>query len=70
MAASFPRSHIKGESHSYISPVKEVNFGLWTLFIGATVFLGLRLWCKISRKHSMWFDDYILIASWVHATAC
>ncbi|KAJ4413375.1 hypothetical protein N0V82_008591 [Gnomoniopsis sp. IMI 355080] len=65
MSASFPRSHIKGETHPYISPVKEINVGIWSLFIGATLFLGLRLWCKISRRYGMWYDDYILIASWL-----
>lgn len=67
MSASIPRSHIKGETHPYISPVKEINVGIWTLFTGASLFLGLRLWCKISRRYGMWFDDYILIVSWVFA---
>ncbi|KAL2072037.1 hypothetical protein VTL71DRAFT_11380 [Oculimacula yallundae] len=49
----------------YISPVKEVNIGLWTLFTGATVFLVLRLYCKFSRKTGLWYDDYVLILSWM-----
>ncbi|PVH76495.1 hypothetical protein DL98DRAFT_574387 [Cadophora sp. DSE1049] len=49
----------------YISPVKEVNAGLWTLFAGATVFLGLRLYCKLSRRTGLWYDDYVLILSWL-----
>ncbi|KAK0101728.1 hypothetical protein ONS95_006883 [Cadophora gregata] len=49
----------------YISPVKEVNAGLWTLFTGATVFLGLRLYCKLSRRTGLWYDDYVLILSWL-----
>lgn len=67
MSAFIPRSHIKGDTHDYISPIPEIYAGIWTLFAGATVFLGLRLWCKVSRKHAtgMWYDDYILIASWV-----
>ncbi|KAH7370112.1 hypothetical protein BKA65DRAFT_386693 [Rhexocercosporidium sp. MPI-PUGE-AT-0058] len=49
----------------YVSPVKEVNFGLWSLFAGATVFLGLRLYCKLSRRTGLWYDDYVLVLSWV-----
>ncbi|KAG4432318.1 hypothetical protein IFR05_012197 [Cadophora sp. M221] len=49
----------------YISPVKEVNAGLWTLFTGATVFLGLRLYCKLSRRTGLWYDDYVLVLSWL-----
>ncbi|CAI6333557.1 unnamed protein product [Periconia digitata] len=49
----------------YISPEKEVNAGLWTLFAGATVMLALRLWVKITRRHGVWWDDYILLATWM-----
>jgi len=58
---NFPRA----DDVVYISPVKEVNAGLWTLFTGATVFLGLRLYCKLSRRTGLWYDDYVLILSWV-----
>ncbi|KAH6665391.1 hypothetical protein B0J14DRAFT_231341 [Halenospora varia] len=58
----FPRDD---DDVEYISPEKEVNVGLWTLFAGATVFLGLRLWCKYTRRTGLWYDDYVLIASWV-----
>ncbi|PVH98270.1 hypothetical protein DM02DRAFT_51978 [Periconia macrospinosa] len=49
----------------YISPEKEVNAGLWTLFAGATFMLSLRLWVKITRRHGVWWDDYILLATWM-----
>ncbi|KAI0133559.1 hypothetical protein BJ170DRAFT_166117 [Xylariales sp. AK1849] len=48
----------------YVSPWTELNAGLWSLFATATIFLGIRLWCKISRRHGLWYDDYILIVSW------
>lgn len=51
--------------HGYVNPEKELNAGLWTLFAGATVFLGLRIWIKLTRRHGLWYDDYILIISWV-----
>lgn len=50
---------------NYVDPQKELNAGLWTLFAGASVFLGLRLYCKITRRHGLWYDDYILILAWV-----
>lgn len=61
------RSHIDDETHPYISPHAQINTGIWSLFAVATVFLGSRLWCKLSRKTGtgIWYDDYILIASWV-----
>lgn len=52
-------------TNEFIDPTARVNGGIWTLFLAATAFLGLRLWCKIDRKHGLWWDDYILIASWV-----
>lgn len=48
-----------------VDPTKEVNAGLWTLFAATTVFLAARLWCKITRRHGLWWDDHILIFSWV-----
>lgn len=53
------------EVHSFVNPYKEMNAGLWSLFAGATVFLGLRVWVKITRRHGLWYDDYILLVSWV-----
>ncbi|KAH8654714.1 hypothetical protein BGZ61DRAFT_373363 [Ilyonectria robusta] len=51
--------------HSYVSPYPELQVGLWALFAGATVFLTLRLWVKVTRRHGLWYDDYILIVSWI-----
>ncbi|KAH9872873.1 hypothetical protein J1614_005267 [Plenodomus biglobosus] len=34
-----------------------------TFFCGA--FLSLRIYAKLSRKQKLWWDDYILIVSWV-----
>jgi hypothetical protein len=49
----------------YIDPSVELNLGLWMLFAGATVLLFTRVWIKVTRRHGLWYDDYILIASWV-----
>ena len=58
------RNHIE-EVHGFVTPWAELNGGLWSLFVGATIFLALRFWCKITRRHGLWYDDYILVVSWV-----
>lgn len=50
---------------AYYDPSAQIYAGLWTLFAGASVFLGLRLWCKLTRRHGLWYDDHILIAGYV-----
>ncbi|KAK2025639.1 hypothetical protein LX32DRAFT_51819 [Colletotrichum zoysiae] len=57
------RKHDK-EVHPFVNPFVQLNVGLWSLFAGATLFLALRLWCKITRRHGLWYDDYILIVCW------
>ncbi|KAL0941178.1 uncharacterized protein CTRU02_203941 [Colletotrichum truncatum] len=52
------------EVHTFVNPFVELNAGLWSLFAGATLFLALRLWCKVTRRHGLWYDDYILVVSW------
>jgi len=42
---------------------------MWPLLALAGLFLGLRLYCKISRHNRLWWDDYLLIASWVGGSA-
>lgn len=48
-----------------VDPTSQVNAGLWTLFATTTTFLAARLWCKTTRRHGLWWDDHILIFSWV-----
>ncbi|KAF4993095.1 hypothetical protein FGRMN_6710 [Fusarium graminum] len=54
-----------GPVHPFVNPYIEMNIGLWSLFAGATVFLVARLYVKIIKRHGMWYDDYILIVSWL-----
>ncbi|KAB5513406.1 hypothetical protein GE09DRAFT_1013960, partial [Coniochaeta sp. 2T2.1] len=37
----------------------------WVLVGLATIFLSLRVYCKLSRRRSLWWDDWIMIASWM-----
>ena len=57
----------KNDKHHviYVNPTIQLNAGLWTLFAGATIFLALRIWIKIARHNGLWWDDHILLISWV-----
>ena len=37
----------------------------WVLLALSMVALGLRGYCKISTLRGFWWDDWVLIASWV-----
>ncbi|EME44709.1 hypothetical protein DOTSEDRAFT_72240 [Dothistroma septosporum NZE10] len=52
----------------YVDPQKELNVGIWTLYAGATGLLAARFWSKTSRRHRIWWDDYILLFAWVILT--
>lgn len=65
MTMSFATRANNDEVHTFVNPFVPMNIGLWALFAGATVFLVLRLWCKVTRRHGLWYDDYILVVSWV-----
>lgn len=49
----------------YYNPAGQIYAGLWTLFAGASGFLALRLWCKLTRRHGLWYDDYVLLTAYV-----
>lgn len=60
-------NHRQQPGIDYIHPEKELYAGIWTLYAGATAFLAARLWVKTTRRHGLWYDDYILIVCWVRA---
>ena len=37
----------------------------WTLTAFAAIFLGLRIASKLWRRKALWWDDYVLVVSWV-----
>ena len=45
-------------------PAPVVTPAIWVMIALATVFLALRLYCRIAKSH-LWWDDYILIVGWV-----
>ncbi|TKX20391.1 hypothetical protein C1H76_7427 [Elsinoe australis] len=63
-----PRNHDAGQSHGYVNPEVQLNLGIWFLYAGATAFLSLRIWIKITRRHGLWWDDWILLVTWIILT--
>ncbi|KAH8898213.1 hypothetical protein GQ53DRAFT_817506 [Thozetella sp. PMI_491] len=49
--------------HDDVGP--RVMVSTWLLTALATVFLGVRVWCKLKSRRLLWWDDYVLILSWV-----
>jgi hypothetical protein len=37
----------------------------WVLLFASTIVVGLRLYTRISRVHSVKLDDYLMIVAWV-----
>jgi hypothetical protein len=68
LPAMAPRddSPLSGEVPNYAG---RMLWAIWSLTVGAGVFLALRVYCKLTRHRLLWWDDYILIASWVRSSA-
>lgn len=45
----------------------KVNIVVWLLIGLSSVFLVLRVFCKFRTHRGLWWDDHILIISWVRA---
>jgi len=43
----------------------QLNFTIWLLAGLSAGFLGLRVYCKYLRNRGLWWDDHVLIVSWV-----
>ncbi|KAI0480240.1 hypothetical protein GGR56DRAFT_261213 [Xylariaceae sp. FL0804] len=55
---------MESTQHRY-NPGLLINASIWPVAGLATVFLAGRLWCRKSRALGYWYDDYLLIASWL-----
>ena len=40
-------------------------WSIWVVTVVSGLFLGLRVYCKLTRHRAMWWDDWILVLSWV-----
>jgi hypothetical protein len=49
--------------HDDAGPMLRIIVWIMTSISG--VFLGLRLYCRFSRRRGLWWDDLILLAGWV-----
>jgi hypothetical protein len=38
---------------------------IWSMVVFASVFLAMRLYCKVARQNGLWWDDHLLIAAFV-----
>lgn len=43
----------------------NLNAVLWVLVSCSGIFLVLRIYCKFLKHRGLWWDDYVLTASWV-----
>ncbi|KAL2752994.1 hypothetical protein ACRALDRAFT_1078017 [Sodiomyces alcalophilus JCM 7366] len=43
----------------------RLNATIWTFTGVAAFILVLRIYCKLSRRKSLWLDDYVLVAAWI-----
>ncbi|KAJ2907128.1 hypothetical protein MKZ38_007643 [Zalerion maritima] len=43
----------------------RVQFALWFTVSISAVFVGLRVYCKRITKRRLWWDDYLLVGSWI-----
>ncbi|KAK0665303.1 hypothetical protein QBC41DRAFT_258551 [Cercophora samala] len=43
----------------------QINFTIWFLTALSAAFLALRVYSKFLRHRGLWWDDHVLIASWV-----
>ncbi|KAK3680778.1 hypothetical protein B0T22DRAFT_377321 [Podospora appendiculata] len=43
----------------------QINFTIWLLTALSAAFLALRVYCKFLRHRGLWWDDHILILSWL-----
>lgn len=60
-----PYAEPTAQAHSDLGPY--LNHSIWVLAALAGTLLGLRLYSKLYRHRSLWWDDYILITAWVRA---
>lgn len=61
-----PTFRIRDATHQE-SRGPEVDIALWSLTAASSLFLTLRIYCKSYKHKDLWWDDWILILSWVRA---
>lgn len=46
----------------------QINLTLWSLSAVAAIWLVVRVYCKLARRRGLWWDDHVLLASWVRTS--
>ncbi|KAK0639086.1 hypothetical protein B0T16DRAFT_462788 [Cercophora newfieldiana] len=57
------------ETHDQDSYSTRILAACWVVGTLSTIFLALRMYCKVKRSRQPWYDDYVLIAAWLFQTA-
>lgn len=67
LMATLPATNgtLPADAFSYVDYGPRLTATTWSLTACAALFLGMRLLSKLWRSRSVWWDDYVLIASWV-----
>ncbi|EGO55826.1 hypothetical protein NEUTE1DRAFT_103236 [Neurospora tetrasperma FGSC 2508] len=58
----------RSESNAGYTPVSvgpEIIIADWLLVCVSALFFGLRMYSKVLRKTSLWWDDHVLVAAWL-----
>ncbi|KAH8660334.1 hypothetical protein BX600DRAFT_551752 [Xylariales sp. PMI_506] len=42
-----------------------IDASIWSMYFVSTIFIGLRLYTRGVRVGHIWWDDYLLVASWI-----
>jgi hypothetical protein len=67
--SSFPGSSAAGGGAPPFDPRDQggtrLNIIIWLLCSLAAIFMFLRMYCKYITHRRLWWDDYVLIGSWV-----
>ena len=51
--------------HEVVNYAPMLLWAIWVVTVVSGLFLGLRVYCRLTRNRAMWWDDYFLILSWV-----
>lgn len=68
VSRTFPRQStttIPAADLPHDNQAPQLNFTIWLLTGLSLGFLSLRIYCKFLRGRGLWWDDYVLITSWI-----
>ena len=69
MASTSPANSATGAARTEPENLgPNVNISCWTLTAISAVFIALRMYCKFKTHRGIWWDDAILIISWVRSS--